>query len=130
MYGGWPFFRTLLDNAQISMATSDMSTAARYAQLVRDRDLAERIFPRIRAEYDRTERALLAVTEQSALLDNLAVLRQSIALRNPYVDPLHAVQVELLRRFRALPEKDGGERLRYAVHHTINGIAAGLQSTG
>ena len=133
MYRAWPFFRTLLDNAQISLATSDMTTAAQYAQLVRDRALAERIFPQIVAEYQRSERALLAITAQSALLDYLPVLRESIALRNPYVDPLHAVQVEFLRRLRARPpEGKGGddERLRYVVHHSINGIAAGLQSTG
>ncbi len=133
MYGAWPFFRTLLDNAQISMATSDMVTAAQYAQLVRDRALAERIFPQIVAEYKRSERAILTITAQSALLDCLPVLRESIALRNPYVDPLHAVQVEFLRRLRARPpEGNGGndERLRYVVHHSINGIAAGLQSTG
>jgi phosphoenolpyruvate carboxylase len=85
------------------------------------------------AEYERSARALLAITGQTELLDSLPVLRESIALRNPYVDPLHAVQVEFLRRLRAQPtdgDEADHERLGYVVHHSINGIAAGLQSTG
>ena len=109
-----------------------MPTALLYSGLVADRELAGRIFGRIAEEYDRTERALLRVTEQQAILDNNPVLQESIRLRNPYVDPMHAAQVHLLRQLRSLGNPDDPETdsLRYAVQHTINGIAAGLQSTG
>jgi phosphoenolpyruvate carboxylase len=133
MYRGWPFFRSLIDNAQISTAIADMRMAGLYAGLVGDPGLRARVFDRLRAEYRDTTESLLAVTQQRGILDNVPVLRESIKLRNPYVDPLHAIQVRLLRELRSAV--DGGreedvERLRYAVEHTINGIAAGLQSTG
>ena len=132
MYREWPVFRTLVDNVQISVGTADLPTARRYAQLVQDAELAQRISSLIELELERTERALLAITGQHRLLDDLPVLQVSIELRNPYVDPLHLLQVELLGRLRQA-EDDGSEEsddLRYAVQHTINGIAAGLQSTG
>jgi phosphoenolpyruvate carboxylase len=133
MYRGWPFFRSLIDNAQISTAIADMRMAGLYAGLVGDPGLRARVFDRLRAEYRDTTESLLAVTQQRGILDNVPVLRESIKLRNPYVDPLHAIQVRLLRELRSAV--DGGheedvELLRYAVEHTINGIAAGLQSTG
>jgi phosphoenolpyruvate carboxylase len=133
MYREWQFFRSLIDNAQISVATADMPTAALYANLVADEQLAHRILSAIVEEYERTERILLAVTGQRHILENNPVLRESIRLRNPYVDPMHAIQVHLLRQLRARGERADdaeAERLRYAVQHTINGIAAGLQSTG
>ena len=133
MYRDWPFFRSLIDNAQISVATADMPTAGRYSSLVADQRLAGHILDSIVHEYEQTERALLAITGQQAILDNNPVLGESIRLRNPYVDPMHAIQVHLLRELRARgddADDADSERLRYAVQHTINGIAAGLQSTG
>jgi phosphoenolpyruvate carboxylase len=133
MYRGWAFFRSLLDTAQISIGTADMETAGLYASLVGDARLAQRILDVIVQEHRRTEQVLLAVTGQERILDQLPVLRDSILLRNPYVDPMHAIQVDLLRRLRTLdPSASEADRdqLRYAVHQTINGIAAGLQSTG
>jgi len=133
MYRGWPFFRSLLDNAQISLAIADMRIAALYADLVEDEQVRERILGMILAEYRRTQQGLLAVTGQPELLSNVPVLRDSIALRNPYLDPLHAIQVRLLREMRAAVSREGDSKvdeLRYAVQHTISGIAAGLQSTG
>ena len=132
MYRNWPFFRSLVDNVQISVATADMPTAALYAALVADQRLARQILGAIVQEYERSERALLAITGQRHILENNPVLRESIRLRNPYVDPMHAIQVHLLRELRARGGRadDETERLHYAVQHTINGIAAGLQSTG
>ena len=134
MYRQWGFFRTLVDVAQISVGTADMPTAKLYASLVGDQKLARHVFNAISSEYRRTRSALLEVTGQRRILDHLPVLRASIALRNPYVDPMHAIQVDLLRRIRS-PEGPNSspadrEQLRYALHQTINGIAAGLQSTG
>jgi phosphoenolpyruvate carboxylase len=110
-----------------------MRTAAQYAELVLDQSLRERVLTMIVEEFGRTEVGLRAVTGQEGVLDDVPVLRDSIALRNPYVDPLHAAQVRLLHEIRTA--RDAGrdedvERLRYVVAHTINGIAAGLQSTG
>jgi phosphoenolpyruvate carboxylase len=129
MYRDWPFFTTTVDNAQISLATADMSTARRYAALANSPDQ----FAVIEAEYARTVDAVLAITAQEELLERAPVLSRSIKLRNPYVDALHLAQVTLLRRFRSLtPDASEEERaaLTDAIHHSINGIAAGLQSTG
>ncbi len=133
MYQHWPFFHTLLANAEISLAIADLRTAALYANLVEDRELRERVFGLIQREFRETQAALLAVMGQHAILDDVPVLRDSIALRNPYVDPLHAVQVRALRELRAAEaagRQAEAEQLRLIVAHTISGIAAGLQSTG
>ncbi|MSQ23649.1 MAG: phosphoenolpyruvate carboxylase [Chloroflexi bacterium] len=132
MYREWTFFRSLIDNVQISLAIADISTAHLYAALMDDQGLADQILGEITSEYAQAERSVLAVTRQHHLLESIPVLRDSISLRNPYVDPLHAIQVELLRRLRAATAGGGEEvdLLKYAVHHSINAIAAGLQSTG
>jgi phosphoenolpyruvate carboxylase len=132
MYQGWPFFTALLDNAEMSLLKADLGIAALYSALVPDRALAESIFARIRAEYDRTREAILAVTGHDELMDADPVIQRSIQLRNPYVDPLNYVQIEVLRRLRALPDPEGpeAERLREVIVLTINGVAAGLRNTG
>ena len=139
MYQQWPFFTTLLDNAQMSLAKADLDIAARYASLVSDRANANRIYAAIAAEYTRTTAVLLQITGQSALLDTAPVLQKSIRLRNPYVDPLSFLQVELLRRLRALPPPSDADSedlkakrrdLRAAVLLSVNGIAAGMKNTG
>jgi len=137
MYQGWPFFRALLDNAEMSLLKADLGIAALYSALVPDRALAESIFARIRAEYDRTREAILAVTGHDELMDADPVIQRSIQLRNPYVDPLNYIQIEVLRRLRALsavegPDPEGPEagRLREVIVLTINGVAAGLRNTG
>ncbi len=130
MYRGWPFFAAVLDNAQVSLATADLSCARLYATLAgNERSLFERIV----AEYRRSAAAILEVTGQRALLERATVLPRLIKLRNPYVDALHVAQVALLRRYRALPaDASPAERTRLldAIHHSINGIAAGLQVAG
>ena len=134
MYARWPFFRSLLDNAQIALATATLDVTRLYARLVRDEAVRDQIMGRIEAEHERTRRLVLAVTGQSELLEHASVLRRSIALRNPYVDPLHCAQVDLLARWRAA-EAEGRagpdvEGLLGPLLRTINGIAAGVQTTG
>jgi phosphoenolpyruvate carboxylase len=132
MYAGWPFFRALLDNAEMSLLKADMEIAALYAALVPDQALADAIFRRVRAEFERTRAAILAVTGHAELMDADPVIQRSVQLRNPYVDPLNYVQVEMLRRLRALPDPEApeAEPLREVIVMTINGIAAGLRNTG
>jgi phosphoenolpyruvate carboxylase len=123
----WPFFAALLSNAEMGLAKADLTIGERYAGLVEDETLRDAIWGRIRAEYERTREVVLAITGQEQLLDRTPVLQRSIERRNPYVDPLSFVQVELLRRLR----RDGaGEELVRPMLLTINGIAGGLRNTG
>jgi phosphoenolpyruvate carboxylase len=132
VYEGWPFFRAILDNAEMSLLKADLGIAALYAELVPDRELANRIFALIRDEYERTCEAVLTAAGHSELMDADPVIQRSVQLRNPYVDPLNYLQVEMLRRLRALPDSESPEadELREVVVLTINGIAAGLRNTG
>ncbi len=130
MYHEWPFVTTTIDNAQMILAKADMRIARSYAALVPDQELADAIFGQIAAEYEHTVRAVLLVTEQDHLLDNTPILQLSIDRRNPYIDPLSAIQLELLRRLRAKADDDSPDDLRAAVLLSINGIAAGLKNTG
>ncbi len=132
MYTGWPFFRAILDNAEMSLLKADMGIAALYSDLVPDRALAAAVFTRIDEEYARARVAILEATGHHELMDGDPVIQRSVHLRNPYVDPLNYLQVEMLRRLRALPDPDGpeAERHREVIVVTINGIAAGLRNTG
>jgi phosphoenolpyruvate carboxylase len=132
MYAGWDFLRTLLDNAEMSLLKADMDIAALYAALAPDQDFAQKVYARIRGEYERACQVLLAVSGRSELLENAPIIQRSVRLRNPYVDPLNYIQVEMLRRLRTLPDPDGMQAmaLREVIVLTINGIAAGLRNTG
>lgn len=130
MYQHWPFFRTLLENAEVSLAKTDLSIAAEYAAQVRSRRVREKIFNLIRREYERSVNLLLEVTQRSALLENQPVLAQSIRLRNPSVDPLNHLQIRFLARWRQASEKQRTEQLRRLLALTVNGIAFGMKSTG
>jgi phosphoenolpyruvate carboxylase len=127
MYRHWPFFRTLLSNMDMVLAKSDLAIASRYASLVGDGVLRERIFSRIHQEWRLTRSALLAINQQNELLADNPLLKRSIRNRFPYIDPLNHLQVELLHRHRA-GETD--ERIQRGIHLTINGIAAGLRNSG
>ncbi|HET6261793.1 MAG TPA: phosphoenolpyruvate carboxylase, partial [Chloroflexia bacterium] len=130
MYRGWRFFAMCLDNAQISLGTADMPTARRYSTLAQG---GEEVFRQVEAEYRKSVGAVLQITGQQELLEKSSILSRSIKLRNPYVDALHLAQIALLRRYRALPQdapQEERDSLLDAVHHSINGIAAGLQTTG
>ncbi|HLK56232.1 MAG TPA: phosphoenolpyruvate carboxylase, partial [Chthonomonadaceae bacterium] len=123
----FPLFEDLIRNVETGMAKVDLAIARRYAELVPDAALRDRVFTLISDEYDRTYRTLLRVTRQACLLETSPVLANSIKLRNPYVDPMSLIQLDLLRRKRA---GESGEDLNYALAATINGISAGLRNTG
>ncbi|WP_370451002.1 phosphoenolpyruvate carboxylase [Brevundimonas sp. M20] len=127
MHRDWPFFRTLIQNMEMVMAKADMTIAKRYAGLVPDAALADRVFSAIRAEWDRTEAAVLAITGQEALLGGQPELDRLIRLRMPYVEPLNHVQIELIRRRRA---GDDDPRVRECILLALNGVAAGLRNSG
>jgi phosphoenolpyruvate carboxylase len=130
MYANWPFFRTLLDNAQLIIAKADLVIAQRYAALVPEQELAERMFATITAEYQRTVAIIREVAMITEVLDAQPVLQRAIRRRNPYVDPLSYIQIEALRRLRAAPAEADQEGLETAVLMSINGIAVGLKNTG
>ncbi len=131
MYAGWPFFRALVQNVELDLAKADMGIAALYAGLVADADLRERIWGEIRAEHDRARHWICAVTDQADLLERSPVMRRSIDRRNPYVDPLNFIQVRLLRQLRRLePGTPEHAATLQAVMETVNGIAAGMKTTG
>jgi phosphoenolpyruvate carboxylase len=123
----FPFFSDLIANVEIGMAKADLTIARHYAGLVEDSGIRERVFTMIREEFARTRLMILRLTGQKELLSRNPVLARSIRLRNPYVDPMSMIQVEMLRRKR---EGDDSEDLNYALAATINGIAAGLRNTG
>lgn len=127
MAPAFPVFSLLLGNVEIGMAKADLAIARLYSGLVRDAALGKRVFSLLEEEFLRSRRWLLRVTGQRELLARNRVLARSIRLRNPYVDPMSLIQVELLRR------KQQGQQtseLEYPLGATINGIAAGLHNTG
>ncbi len=131
MYRRWGFFATVIDNAQMALAKADMPIGRLYADLVRDAALRDEIYGRIEAEHELASRMVVAVTNQESLLDHEPELQHSIGRRNPYVDPLNYVQVELLRRLRSLDEDDPQRAdIAEAILRTINGIASAMKNTG
>ena len=127
MYREWGFFRALLSNMDMVLGKSDITIAERYSRLVKDEELRQTIFPRIKAEWQSSIAALLAITGEKELLDLNPLLKRSIRNRFPYLDPVNHIQIELLRRHRA-GETD--ERVQRGIHLTINGVAAGLRNSG
>jgi len=123
----FPFFTELIANVEMGLAKADLSIARLYAGLVSDAALRERVFRMLFDEFELTKQIVLRLTGQTTLLENNPVLARSIRLRNPYVDPLSLIQVELLHRKRRGEDNDS---LNYALAATINGIAAGLRNTG
>ncbi len=130
LYRDWPFLASVLDNAELSLARADMAMGRRYAAFATaDGDAAR--WRAIEAEHGRTVELLLRVTGRDRLLDGSPVLQRAIALRNPYVDSLSGLQVRLLANLRRRPADDPErERILRLVQLTVNGVAAGLQSTG
>jgi phosphoenolpyruvate carboxylase len=123
----FPFFSEMIANVEMGLAKADLAIARLYAGLVSDAVLREQVFSMLFEEFERTKEMVLRLTEQTTLLEKNPVLARSIRLRNPYVDPLSLIQVELLRRKRSGEDNDN---LNYALAATINGIAAGLRNTG
>ena len=123
----WPFFKTLLSNMDMVLAKSDLALASRYSELVSDAKLRKRIFTAIEAEWHKTAEAMSLLTGEKHRLTNNPALARSIRHRFPYIDPLHHLQVELIRRYR---DGKADERVQRGIHISINGIAAGLRNTG
>ena len=127
MYREWPFFSTLISNIDMVMAKTDMALARRYAKQVQPARLRQKIFTQIEAEWQRTNDALRDITGQKNRLAQNPNLARSIQHRFAYIDPLHHLQIELIRRHRL---GQGDDRLERGIHISINGIAAGLRNTG
>ena len=123
----FPLFIDLVRNVEMALAKADLGTARLYSSLVEDSALRDRVYDLLEAEFHRSVRAVLAVTGQQKLLETNQVLARSIRLRNPYVDPMHLIQVDMLRRKRSGEDTPEVNR---AIAATINGIAAGLRNTG
>ena len=131
MYEGWPFFRTTISNIEMALAKTDFQIARQYAETLVESEPGRRIFTLLEEEYERSCHAVIQVTSEQRLLEKQPVLQRSIAVRNPYVDPMSYLQVELLARLRAQKTSVGEQdQLLYAILLTINGIAAGMRNTG
>jgi phosphoenolpyruvate carboxylase len=127
LYREWPFFRMMLSNMDMVLAKSSIAIASRYAELVPDEALREKIFGRIRREWNLVIETLLDVMGQERLLQGNPLLERSVRNRFPYLDPLNHVQVELLKAHRA---QNPDEQVLRGIQLTINGISAGLRNTG
>ncbi|HXX69951.1 MAG TPA: phosphoenolpyruvate carboxylase [Polyangiaceae bacterium] len=127
-YSTWPFFRVLIDNAQLALVRADMAVAEYYARLG-DAEGRE-VFALIREEYERTVARILQVVQADALLAASPTLAKNVARRNPLVDVLNHAQIELMKRMRATSDPEAREHFRRALFVTINGIAAGLMTAG
>lgn len=132
MYREWPFFTAVIDNAELALAKSDMFIVREYAKLVEDANVGRRIYEAVRQEHEQATEAVLAITGREQLLEGISWLQRSIEARNPYVDPLNLIQIELMRRLRKLPESGNNERqtLTELLRLTIQGVAAGMRTTG
>ncbi len=131
MYNNWRFFKSHIDNIQMTLSRADMWIGLEYSFLVSPRELGKRVFKKVRNEYELTEEIVLQITGQDNILENNQFLRKSIELRNPYIDSLSYIQVALLRRLLKsdMPEEEK-EALKDIIKLTVNGISAGLKNTG
>ncbi|MFT5169971.1 MAG: phosphoenolpyruvate carboxylase [Lysobacterales bacterium] len=130
MYKTWPFFSMVMDNAEISLAKTDLYIAGRYASLVEDENIREQILSRIKKEHAKSVSMVKAITGHKNLLEHHPRLAESIKLRNPYIDSLHYMQIRLLRDWRATKVDKRSESMRQLLALTVNGIAFGMKSTG
>lgn len=128
MYEKWPFFRSTIDNLHMALMKADITTAKEYLTLVQDKAIADRIFTNILEEYERTKAILLKITGDNELLDHTPNIQESVHRRNPYVDPLNHLQVELIKELRK--QEGENDELLTQVLLTISGISAGLRNTG
>lgn len=133
MYRGWPFMQATIDNAVLALAKADMYIAHHYADLEEDESIRQRCWSKIAAERDRTRQSLLDMVGGHELLATTPWFFSSVQVRNPYIDPLNLIQVDLLKRRRALPEESSNEQreqLRDMLRLTVQGLAAGMRTTG
>jgi phosphoenolpyruvate carboxylase len=131
MFKEWSFFNAIIENVELDIAKADMTIAELYASLVEDESIRERIYNEMHAEHERARKQITAIMGEQELLDRTPVMRLSIERRNPYVDPLNYIQVALLRRLRSMPPgTPDSDALLDAVLASVNGIAAGMKTTG
>ena len=130
MYREWPFFTQVIDNAEVSLAKTDLYIARQYSELVKDAHVRTTVWRAVEAEHARAVDAVLRITGRKRLLESQPVLGESIRLRNPYVDPLNYLQLRYLPEWRAAPEDDKPAELRRLLALTVTGIAFGMKSTG
>lgn len=130
MYRDWPFFRQLLDNAEVSLAKTELGIAREYAALVKPATVRDKVFGLIQEEYHRSVDQVLQVNGRASLLENQPVLAESIRRRNPFVDPLNYLQIRFLAHWREASDEQRTETLRRLLALTVNGIAFGMKSTG
>lgn len=129
MYKKWPFFYNLIDNILMSLSKANMHIAEDYSSLVSDPTIREKVFGQIRSEYDRTVRILLKITGTREMLDNDPALKRSLQMRDPFIDPINYIQVNLVQKVRSTPPSER-QRLIHAIILTINCIATGMRNTG
>jgi phosphoenolpyruvate carboxylase len=130
MYRDWPFFQNLIDNVEMTLAKADIHIARLYANLVGEAAIRDRIYEKIRTEYELTVAMVLRITGERHLLERDPWLQRSIRLRNPFIDPMNYIQVHLLRQLRETRSEKEAQRIYDAVLLTINCIAAGMRNTG
>jgi phosphoenolpyruvate carboxylase len=128
MYRGWPFFKATIENASLALSKADMYIGQAYSELLEDSSARRRFWPLVAGERDRARQAILDMTGESDLLSETPWLQASIDVRNPYIDPLNLIQIELLRRRRGAA--DDAEALKHLLRLTIQGVAAGMRTTG
>ncbi|PYZ92719.1 phosphoenolpyruvate carboxylase [Salipaludibacillus keqinensis] len=129
MYEVWPFFESTINNLQMALMKADLQTAKEYVDLVKNKEIGERIFGDISEEYERTKKVLLQISKSDELLEHTPNIQESVHRRNPYVDPLNYLQVDLIQKMRQSNDKKS-EELLTEVLLTISGVAAGLVNTG
>lgn len=130
MYLQWPYFNAMISNTRMALFKSNMQTAEYYAGLCRDRALSKRVFSKIREENDATIDMMLKIAQVDRLLSSDPLLELSLTRRDPYLDPLGFIQINLLRKFRRQDEENGNEQWKDALLSSINAIAAGMRNTG
>ncbi|MEE3233210.1 MAG: phosphoenolpyruvate carboxylase [Candidatus Latescibacterota bacterium] len=130
MYQNWSFFRGTVDNAELALAKADMSIAQCYESLVSDSEVGDKISNKLRSEYDKTREVILRLTQRDELLEGISWLKRSIDERDPFVDPLNLIQVELLRRLSSEKAESYSAMTQSLLRQSIQSIAAGMRTTG
>ncbi|CAN0336708.1 unnamed protein product, partial [Ectocarpus sp. 4 AP-2014] len=131
MYSEWPFFRATLNNAELALAKSNRPVFDRYAQMANEDPAMAEIAGMLDAEFERSRKALLSVTGRDELLDGIPWLKDSIKIRNRYVDPLNLIQLEVMRRIREIDSREAApEELRHLSQLSVKSVAAGMRTTG
>ncbi|SDC37375.1 Phosphoenolpyruvate carboxylase, type 1 [Pelagirhabdus alkalitolerans] len=130
MYQNWPFFQATINNLQMALTKADLEIADAYTDMIEDQKMAVRIFNQIKEEHALTSEMVLKIAQQEELMDHQPNIKESVKLRNPIVDPLNLIQVQLINQLRQLDDEDESKAILEEVLLTINGIAAGLRNTG